>query len=346
MSSVFDDMDGIAPSDIAERWYARLMASDCSVTEREKFELWLSQSPENALAFEEAKALWASLEGLDEDEVLAPHAAAALDSDAEPFMGQWASAVDGLKRRPQPVRRRNWLPWGARMAAAALLTAVLLPIRSPDTAGVTYAATSKVESVALADGSAVQLDLDTALAVTLTDSRRQIELSQGRAVFDVAKDVHRPFVVDAGVGTITALGTEFQVQKVGERVSVTLLEGAVGIDTNARGGVSQSLRLIPGQQASYAPETGSWSVELVDPASQVSWSKGFHVFAATPLREAIAEINRYSPIDLTLADSSAGQLLVSGSFKLGDGRAVAEALPYALPVKVSERGGSLVISKR
>lgn len=346
MSGVYDDMDGIAPSDIAERWYARLMAEDCSVGERERFEAWLCQSPENALAFEEARALWSSLDGLSEDEVLGPHVSAALDVDAKPFMGQWTSAVDGLSRRPPPVRHRSWLPWGAGIAATVLLTVALLPMRNPVKASVTYAATSKVESIALADGSAMQLDLDTTVGVTLTDSRRQIELRQGRAVFDVAKDVHRPFVVDAGVGTITALGTEFQVQKVGDRVSVTLLEGAVGIDTNVGGLVSQSLRLVPGQQASYAPETGSWSVELVDPASQVSWSKGFHVFAATPLREAIAEINRYSPIDLTLADPSTGQLLVSGSFKLGDGRAVAEALPYALPVKVSERGGTLVISKR
>src|SRR3546814_15012887 len=51
MSGVLEGMDGISPVDVAERWHARLMSTDCTLAEREKFEAWLRQSPENALAF-------------------------------------------------------------------------------------------------------------------------------------------------------------------------------------------------------------------------------------------------------------------------------------------------------
>src|SRR3546814_19458263 len=74
MSGVLKGMDGISPVDVAERWHARLMSSDCTLAEREKFKAWLRQSPENALAFEDTKALWTSLDGLEEDEAIGPHA--------------------------------------------------------------------------------------------------------------------------------------------------------------------------------------------------------------------------------------------------------------------------------
>src|SRR3546814_5622477 len=83
MSGVLEGMDGISPVDVAERWHARLMSTDCTLAEREKFEAWLRQSPENALAFEDTKALWASLDSLYGDAAIGPHVAAALVPDAE-----------------------------------------------------------------------------------------------------------------------------------------------------------------------------------------------------------------------------------------------------------------------
>jgi transmembrane sensor len=338
-------MDGIAPADVAERWHARLMSPDCTLAEREKFEAWLRQSPENALAFEDTKALWASLEGLEDDDVIGPHAAAALLPDAEHFMGQWSRATEGMARRVSPARPRVRWPLGAGIAVALALVAVLWPGLKPGTPIQTYAASDRIESIRLPDGSSVRLDLDTAIDAKFDTRRRDIDFRGGRAMFDVARDAGRPFVVDAGVGTVTALGTRFQVQRKGDRVSITLLEGAVGIATAGDGG-ARSLRLVPGQTAHYAPQTRSWTVEATDAAALTSWSQGFHVFGATPLREALAEINRYSDVKLVLTDPALGDLALSGSFKLGDGRAVSEALPHALPVKAREQGGEIVISRR
>src|SRR3546814_9440141 len=111
---------------------------------------------------------------------------------------------------------------------------LLWPQTDPQVPAVPYAATAKIENLQLQDGSKVQLDLGASLTVRLSPDKRDIELRQGRVMFRVAHDASRPFIVDAGAGRITALGTQFQVQREGEAVSVMLLEGSVGIDSARR----------------------------------------------------------------------------------------------------------------
>src|SRR3546814_17265004 len=94
-------------------------------------------------------------------------------------------------------------------------------------------------------------------------------------MFRVAHDASRPFIVDAGAGRITALGTQFQVQREGEAVSVMLLEGSVGIDSAREGDERRLLRLVPGQRASDATTTRSWTVSPVVTVHRQSWRQGF-----------------------------------------------------------------------
>lgn len=346
MNRVYEDMAGIEPIDAAEKWFARLMSPDCTLDERAAFEAWLRQAPEHALAYEETMALWAGLGGLGEDEVLATHAVSALEQD-EPFSTSWAEAV-GTIRRPAraEARKTHWLPWGVAVAASLLVAVFLWLHTAPPIPAVPYMTSDKIEHVQLQDGSKVQLDLGTRLTVALGPKTRDVELRQGRAMFQVAHDAARPFVVNAGAGRVTALGTQFQVQREGDAVSVTLLSGSVAIDSIRDGDDRRLLRLLPGQKADYAPATHSWTVATVDPAALTSWSQGFLVFSATPLREAVAEINRYSAVKLKLASPELGDLRLSGSFKLGDGSAIADALPYALPVKTERQAGGILVSRR
>src|SRR3546814_1410351 len=95
MSGVLEGMDGISPVDVTERWHARLMSTACTLAEREKFEAWLRQSPEHALAFEDPKALWASLASLYGDEAIGSHVAAAVVPDLDPVQGQWSPPQAG-----------------------------------------------------------------------------------------------------------------------------------------------------------------------------------------------------------------------------------------------------------
>src|SRR5690606_15701139 len=84
-------------------------------------------------------------------------------------------------------------------------------------------------TVTLQDGSIVELNAQTRIKVAFGAERRSVQLLDGQAIFRVAKDASRPFVVHAGDREIIALGTAFDVRLDPSAMRVTLLEGKVAV---------------------------------------------------------------------------------------------------------------------
>ncbi|MGH8447147.1 MAG: hypothetical protein ACREVL_17905, partial [Solimonas sp.] len=71
------------------------------------------------------------------------------------------------------------------------------------------------------------------------------------------------------------------------------------------------------------------------------------VFDRTPLREVLAELQRYRTAPLRLADAQIGGLRVSGVFAVDRGDALLDLLPRILPVTVERAAdGSVRVSGR
>ena len=64
----------------------------------------------------------------------------------------------------------------------------------------------------LPDGSIVELDAQSEIAVNFEPSVRRVELVRGEALFKVQKDPNRPFIVRAGGVEVRAVGTAFDVR--------------------------------------------------------------------------------------------------------------------------------------
>lgn len=331
----------------AEVWFARLLAPDCSAEERAAFERWRLARPANAAAYVATERLWQKLDGLENDEVIGPLAAEALQPEP---MNDWTAAVE--RRRPQasaaPPRRRWHLP--AALAATLLVAALGLrfaPQWWPQPEPQHYRTAAEISHVTLADGSRMQMDVATQVDARLGRGARDLQLLQGRAIFEVAHDATRPFVVRVGTGQVTALGTRFQVDREGGQIAVTLMEGKVAVSqAGAKAGSADELLLAAGEQAVYSPQKAQWSSHKIDTGAATSWAQGFHTFSATPLAEAVREINRYSPHKLRLADPSLSTLALSGNFKTGDADAIASVLPEVLPVQVARAGDEIVLTRR
>src|SRR3546814_16467231 len=95
-------------------------------------------------------------------------------------------------------------------------------------------------------------------------------------LFNVEKD-NRPFVVAAGNGTITALGTSFDVGLArDERVTVQLFEGSV--DVRVRRDLSAAetpVRLAPGQQLIFRAEKAAAPIQVTnEPVTDRRWPAG------------------------------------------------------------------------
>jgi transmembrane sensor len=317
--------------DVAARWYARIHAPDCTGRDREEFEVWLRGSPDHWRAYADAEQ---TVRLFDER----------LQND--PQVRALADAARGPRADAAPRR------WKAPAALAASLIIALVAVRlggvDRDAPAAERFATSVLEQrdITLADSSVVHLDVGSEIAVNMTEHGREITLTRGRAMFDVAKDWKRPFVVTAGGTRTTALGTKFQIEHSAERVVVVLTEGSVSVTPDrlpSDDPAAWEERLAPNERLSFEEGRDRPVKTTVDTYMATSWSRGRLVFRGTPLAEAIEEVNRYSTRKLRLADPSLASLTVGGNFIAGDSELILSAFAAALPLRSVDGGGGEIL---
>jgi transmembrane sensor len=280
----------------AAEWHVRLGERPVSADTLQAFKTW-RQIAGNAEAYSKIESLWRRTGSLSADGDIRALTQATLRAS---------------KARPRRVWSRRLFAAAAVMGAAVAVTAGLflwLPTR-----GVYATEIGGGRVVALDDGTRVQLDTDTRIKVRFANGERRILLEQGQALFTVAHDASRPFRVEAGGTEVTALGTVFDVRREAAGARVTLVQGSVAVsDAQAE---TRNWRLTAGEQVqTFRPNPAPIAV---DAATETSWSQGRLVFKATPLREAVAEINRYLPEKIVLDDVAAANVPVNGQFATGD----------------------------
>src|SRR5690606_1132157 len=133
--------------------------------------------------------------------------------------------------QPAPSEKKR----GRRTSLLALAASILLMLTAAATTwlylqrGVYSTAIGEHRSLALADGSTVDLNSRTRIRVRYDERERRIELVEGQALFGVAKDAARPFVVESNGTRIRAVGTQFDVYKRRSGTRVTVIEGTVAV---------------------------------------------------------------------------------------------------------------------
>ncbi len=306
----------------AAAWFARLKQRRVESEDVQAFSEW-RRSPENAAAFARIEAMWDAAEVLTHDEDMAELTRAAAAQAAAP-------------RRE--ARRPLWGPVAAALACAVIFgSAALWMLSRPDV----YATEiGEQRRIRLADGSVVHLDTDSRIAVRIGRDARHVDLTEGRALFEVRGDADRPFVVDAGNTEVTALGTRFDVRRLGAEVRVILVEGAVRVEA-PEGDTRRTWTLAPGQQV--APTAPSPAVERIDAARATSWTTGRLVFERTPLKTAVAEVNRYSKTRIELRAGEVADIPVSGAFDAGDVDGFVSAVTELYPVDVGRSADNVIL---
>jgi transmembrane sensor len=167
--------------------------------------------------------------------------------------------------------------------------------------------------------------------VEFRGKERRVVLQHGQAFFEVAHDAARPFIVVADGARVRAIGTKFDVRHDSAAVRVTLLQGRVQV----RGGHGSEAELAPGQSV-VADQSGVSRPVATNADAVASWTSGRITFSGAPLRDAVAEVNRYSKrkIVLTPADGLAAEP-VSGVFEPGDTKTFIAALETVFDLKVA-----------
>lgn len=295
----------------AAAWFARLLAPDCAESEREAFEQWCASNPSHADAFAAVAEV---------------HATAALLRDDERML----TAARGARHTRHAHGRRRWAARFAGLAAAAVLALAVVAggalwIRhgGSETSLRYVTAVGELREVRLADGTRLQLDTATEIAVHYGDAARELTLMQGRLRIDVAEDA-RPFSLRSGRGIVRDIGTRFQVARYGGDVAVTLFSGAVSVAL--AGTESETRTLAPGEELRFGEHGSLGQPARVDLDAASGWTQGTLAFRDRSLGDLLDEMNRYSDTKIRIADPALSSLRVSGVFRAGDQTSLLQAL--------------------
>ncbi|MBM7129897.1 FecR family protein [Dyella mobilis] len=304
--------------DEAEHWFVRLLEPNCPANERSAFEHWRTADPANAAAYREIELLWKQSEDAVKDPAVMAAAARAL--------------------RPEPAERfrRHWLFPAFAAGFALLVAAVVLPrwLATPAASeGVAYATTTgQAQTVTLSDGSSILLDTDTQLTVRYDAHVRRVDLMHGQAQFSVHGNHAWPFVVHAGSGTVTAVGTRFQVRLDEHATEVALLQGKLAIAAASPDGARQEAALVAGQGLAYDDGGHITPVHPVDVPQAQAWTQGKLFVHDWRLADLLAEMNRYSNTKLQIGDASLQDIRVSGVFNTHDQQTMLMMLQQGWPI--------------
>jgi transmembrane sensor len=209
--------------------------------------------------------------------------------------------------------------------------------------------------VLLSDGTRLWMNTETRLRVAFDGQARTVAVESGEALFEVAHDAQRPFVVRVAASEVVALGTVFSVrltpgaQPGPDALAVALLQGQVAVRAVAGGaGVAPAAPIVmqPGQRVRMVPASGGAAPEVQVDRPQVeqllAWRQNEAAFDDVPLAEAVAEMNRYSRTPIVLSDQAAAAgKRVSGLFRTGDNLAFASAAAKLHGLELQQKPGRL-----
>lgn len=263
---------------------------------------------------------------------------------AETLMGDARSAIqsDPALRNTRTEPRSRAKPVLSAMLLLGCATATFLALDGPMRLRAdTMSGVDEMPVLTLEDGSIVQMNASSAIAVDFDEKRRTVRLLRGQAFFKVAPAPSRPFTVEAGDTRVTALGTAFDVRYGAMDTGVTVTEHTVLLEHSDTG--SPSMRLSEGDQATYDRASGKTEIQPVDGLVALAWQRGQLAVENAPLSHVVEEIGRHFSGRIVLAGSGLANRRVSGTITVSDTTSALAFLRQALGVTVTRVGPLIVI---
>lgn len=298
-------------------WAARMSSGDVSPDDKEAFASWLAADIRHYGAYVRV-------------EVCLEH------------LGRLGAAAPSQTRLQKP----SWVPsWnrrtliaggaGAGVLAAAGLVGVTLGIGNARQKFTTKI--GEYRTLVLEDGSIATLNTDSSLVVEFSDAVRHLRLEKGEALFKVAKNKRRPFVVQVSDTEVRAVGTSFSVRLLPDRpVQILVREGVVEVKRRDMPNV-RAVRATA-ETETVVPSHASISVRnLPHPqlARDLAWQFGRISFEEETLASASLEFARYSTTKIVV-DPSVANRTITGLFDSNDPVGFAKIAASILNLHVEE----------
>jgi transmembrane sensor len=353
---------GIGPRDPrgeAVEWFVAFCEDETEPGQCKAFDAWLKASPENVQAYLQVSSFWEAAGRLNKSggdlNDIVRRAAAETNVIAfevsEPEQAAQYESKGG--RDPRPViqlagRRRFALAASLFLSITGLLAAWQW-WRDP-----VYATQiGEFRSVTLSDGSLVELNARTRVRIEYRKALRRVALLEGQALFRVAKNPARPFVVVSNSTQVRAVGTEFDVNRESTGVIVTVIEGQVAVTDLGSPAVSSGTPVTPtigtllksGSQLRVSQHTISIPAHT-NSAAAIAWTQGTLVFDSELIADMLTEVNRYNPRPVVIDDPKVLRMHVSGTFTSSDSAQIVRFLAQRFDLKVEETASAVHLAPR
>lgn len=342
------------PQEIAERaaeWLMEMREPDIADSERAAFSEWLRASPMHVQAYLETASLWGDVSQVDKS----------MDFGIEQALRAGGAAnVIPFETNVAPVAAREQVS-ASKRSRLAIAAAVLLALATG--AGTWWHRTrlptystdiGEQRVITLDDGSIVRLNARSAVRVNVTEHERNVELIAGQALFEVAKDPARPFIVESDDIAVRAVGTQFDVYRKDSGTIVTVVEGKVSVLRAAASTATlldaslnpaDGIFLSAGQQATITAS----AVKLHERANidaATRWLQQELIFTDEPLSSVVEEFNRYSRKRIRVDDPMLAQFKINAVFRTMNPRSLLLYLERSEGIQVSETDSEIRITKK
>ncbi|MGC4072858.1 MAG: FecR domain-containing protein [Nibricoccus sp.] len=338
----------------AALWVLRLERG-LTAAEQDDFLQWFTADARHAQELDRQTANWTRLNTLADwrpehtarpnRDLLAPH-----------------PAPRAISRKP----RYRWLwPMAGSLAAAAAVVLGFLslspvspstPTPAPVTAPAQIAA---IERRTLDDGTVIELNRDAEVAVLYTATERKVRLERGEAMFRVAKNPARPFIVITGDVHFRAVGTAFNVRRQTEAVELIVTEGKVRVQSAATEGLAtpqtdsaETPLVVAGELAVVPMQVGKSPISVTKIATEqmdekLAWHSRLLDFTNARLSAVVAEFNlRNTPIRMVIEDAKLADTEVSASLRSDNIESFIRLLEGGFGIEAERTGNVVTLHKR
>ena len=307
----------------AAAWIAKRERDEWSEADQSSLDAWIAQSLDHRVAWLRLNASWEQTRRFNVSRAGMPRSSVS-NSNSIPFK-RWRLA--------------------AGFAAVLLLgVSAVLGLWTPRDQ--TYRTEiGAMTATPLSDGSRVTLNTDTQIQVRMTEAERHVQLAQGEAYFEVAKDAARRFVVASAGTRVVALGTQFSVRHEGDEIRVFVVEGRVQVEQDSDASRAP-VQLGAGDVAHIRGNdviVNSKSVTAVE--QLLSWRQGYLSFDKTTLADAVAEFNRYNRRKIVIEDPSIAGIRIGGHFRATNADGFLRLISSDFAITLNEGPDRVVIAR-
>ncbi|MDB5364291.1 MAG: hypothetical protein JWM77_218 [Rhodospirillales bacterium] len=291
----------------AAAWAERIQSGQATIQEQAAFVSWVDESPGHADAYHEA--------------LRRPPGAAA----------------DMARRKHAALAQRRRTRQLATAASVLLVATVVAGMLFFD--GETSTRAGQIRSVTLQDGSTIQLAGATRIREDFTKMERRVQLLEGQALFQVTRNPERPFRVDAGMQTVQAIGTAFDVSRSANRVEVAVSEGVVAVTTRGMADATgpATVTLSQGQVAAFVGAVATGGVRQVPLDRIGAWRQGTLVFESVPFSRLLDALGRQYGGRFTVDDPALANKPISVALTPQNKQEAVHLIERALSLQAVER---------